>query len=181
MTEREIIRGCLKGKAKCQQELVNRYAPMLMTVSRRYARDYASAQDILQDAFVKIFRALGKFDEKKGAFGAWMRRIVINTALNALDKSCFKREMHVLDTMEESIQLSPDVYSQMGAEELMKIIGQLPDGYRQVFNLYVIEGYSHQEIADILKINESTSRSQLARARKMLQKQLTPSEKKIRV
>lgn len=176
LKESDIIRGCQKGKRHCQKELVVRYSPMLMTVSRRYAPDDNSAQDILQEAFIKIFRHIHKY-KPTGSFTAWMRRIVVNTALQTFDKSCFRQEITGLDVVMGRACTSPDAYADLGAEELMGLIAQLPDGFRQVFNLYVLEGFNHREIGELLNITESTSRSQLTRARSYLRKMLTRQEK----
>ncbi len=175
MDEKTIIVGCKKGIAKYQKALVLKYSGMLMTVARRYSYDKSYAKDILQEAFVKIFKSLDRYEEQ-GAFEAWMRRIVIHTALKYFDKSSFKKEHHGLENYELS-QDVPKVFLKFNEEEIMNYINQLPDGYKQVFNLFVIEGYSHKEIGEILNIGESTSRSQLARARKILQNQLISAKK----
>ena len=129
------------------------------------------AEDILQDAFIKIFSNLGKY-EGKGSFEGWMRRIVVNTALKNYHKSSYQKEKIGLEDYQEGA-LNPEVLSSLHEEEIMNVIAKLPDGYRIVFNLYVIEGFSHKEIAAQLKIQESTSRSQLVKARKMLQSKIT--------
>jgi len=125
------------------------------------------AEDILQDAFIKVFDNIGRF-EFKGSFEGWIRRIVINTALKNYSKKSFKQEQIGLENQPE-LPLDPEIYSNLEEEELLRLINRLPDGYRLVFNLYAVEGYSHKEIADLLGIQESTSRSQLVKARKMLQ------------
>lgn len=176
MTETEIIIGCQKGKALYQKELVERYSPMLMTVCRRYARDQESAKDVLQESMIKIFRHIHKY-KPTGSFKAWMRRICINTALQSFDKLCFKREISGLDELIVQPSAMPDVYSYLGAEELMLIIDQLPEGFKQVFNLSVIEGLNHREIGQLLNITESTSRSQLVRARNYLKKMLVKRDR----
>jgi RNA polymerase sigma factor (sigma-70 family) len=175
MTESEIIRGCQRGKAKYQKELVLRYSPQLMTVARRYCRDDHAARDVLQEAFIKVFRAIDRY-EPMGTFPAWLRRIVINAALQTKDKASYQREQTNLDTVAHPL-VAPNVLSQMGAEELIALIQQLPDGFRDVFNLYVLEGYSHDEIADMLGIAPGTSRSQLVRARQKLQAMILQREK----
>ncbi|PSR11761.1 MAG: RNA polymerase subunit sigma-24 [Bacteroidetes bacterium] len=175
MTESEIIRGCQRGKAKYQKELVLRYSPQLMTVARRYCRDDHAARDVLQEAFIKVFRAIDRY-EPTGAFPAWLRRIVINAALQTKDKASYQREQTNLDAVAHPL-VAPNVLSQMGAEELIALIQQLPDGFRDVFNLYVLEGYSHDEIADMLGIAPGTSRSQLVRARQKLQAMILQREK----
>jgi len=135
------------------------------------------AEDILQDAFVRIFNHLNQF-EGKGSLEGWMRRVVVNTALKYVDRKPFSRELlgSVEPPEEESVTL-PEVFHQLQEEELLQLISQLPDGYRIVFNMYAIEGYSHAEIAELLGIQESTSRSQLVKARKMLQAQVTGVQK----
>jgi len=125
------------------------------------------AEDILQDAFIKVFDNIGRF-EFKGSFEGWIRRIVINTALKNYSKKSFKQEQIGLENQPE-LPLDPEIYSNLEEEELLRLINRLPDGYRLVFNLYAVEGYSHKEIAELLGIQESTSRSQLVKARKMLQ------------
>ena len=175
LTEQRIIEGCKKLKPEFQKELVLRYSGMLMTTSRRYTKDADSAKDVLQEAFIKILKAIPEYEER-GTFEAWMKRIVINTALKYFNKSCFKNEVYKLDDLEESA-IIPDVYSKLNAEELMATIRELPEGQREVFNLFVIEGYSHREIGVMLDIQESSSRSQLARARTILKKQLSKKEK----
>jgi RNA polymerase sigma factor (sigma-70 family) len=161
-----------------QQELVVRYSARLMTVSRRYCRDLAMAEDNLQDSLINILRHIINYEER-GSFESWMTRIVINTALKSFKKSSFKNE--VMDLEQVPITpIDPEVYSKMGAEELMALINKLPHGFREVFNLYSIEGYSHKEITALLGITESTSRSQLTRARALLRSQLVAKESKSR-
>ncbi len=179
MTEADIIKGCQEGLAVYQKELVVRYSPMLMTVSRRYSRDDESAKDILQDSFIKIFKHIHKYREM-GSFKAWLRRIVVNTALQSFDKLSFKREIPGLDDIIEPASNMPDVYAYLGAEELIGLIQLLPEGFKQVFNMYVIDGMTHREISQVLGITESTSRSQLLRARNYL-KNLLKQQEKIRV
>jgi RNA polymerase sigma-70 factor (ECF subfamily) len=175
MTESEIIRGCQREKAKCQKELVLRYSPMLMTVARRYCRDDHAARDVLQEAFIKVFRAIGKYNQT-GSFSAWLRRIVINIALQARDKASYQREQTNIDDVSHPM-VSPSIISRLGAEELIRLVQKLPQNFRTVFNLYALEGYSHDEIADMLGIAPGTSRSQLTRARQKLQTMILEQEK----
>ncbi len=175
LTEQNIIEGCKKQHPEFQKELVLRYSGLLMTVSRRYSHDAESAKDVLQEALIKIIRSIPKYREQ-GSFEAWMKRITINTALKYFDKSSFRNEVFVLEDLNDE-NVVPDIYSQLGAEELMDLIDNLPDGFREVFNLFAIEGYSHKEIGALLEITESTSRSQLTRARSLLKKQLSIREK----
>jgi len=148
-----------------------------MAVSRRYARDAESAKDILQEALIKIIKAIPNYKEQ-GNFEAWIKRIVINTALRFFDKGSFRNELYMIDDVPEK-SIDPDVYSNMAADELVSIIDQLPTAYRTIFNLHAIEGYSHKEISVMIGIEESTSRSQLTRARGMLRKYLSKQRSKI--
>ncbi len=175
MSVQEIIKGCINNEAKYQRLLVCNYSPMLLTVSRRYTPVNADAEDVLQDAFIKIFGAIRQFDVDKGSLEGWMRKIVINTALKRLNKKCFTHERSVEQF--DDIQLHPSVYSHLQAEDVMKLINTLPDGYRQVFNLSVVEGYSHKEIGSMLEIGESTSRSNLSKAKKLLRTKLSNQKK----
>lgn len=152
-----------------------RYSGKMLAVCLRYTRHRMEAEDILQDAFIKVFDNISKF-EFKGSFEGWIRRIVINTALKNYSKKSFKQEQIGLENQPE-LPLEPEIYSNLQEEELLRLINQLPDGYRVVFNLYAVEGYSHKEIADLLGIQESTSRSQLVKARKMLQGMIVELQK----
>jgi RNA polymerase sigma factor (sigma-70 family) len=169
-TEKDLIQACLCGERQAQMEIFNLYAPKMMVVCLRYARHRLEAEDILQDAFVKVFTHMGEF-EFNGSFEGWVRRIIINTAIkNNQRKSVQYEELGLDNILEDSTD--PDVFSTLSEEELINIIEALPDGYRLVFNLYAIEGFNHKEIANILNIEEGTSRSQLYKARKMLQEKV---------
>ena len=139
----------------------------MMTLCRRYSRHQLEAEDILQEAFIKVFDNIGQFSFK-GSFEGWIRRIVINTAIKNYRKSSYQKEQIGYEDYEEK-SIDPEVYDILNEEELLKLIEQLPNGYKMVFNLYAIEGYSHKEIGEMLNIGESTSRSQLLKARKALQ------------
>jgi RNA polymerase sigma-70 factor (ECF subfamily) len=174
MTERELIRGCQKGKAKYQRALVLRYSPMLMTVARRYTRDEPAAQDVLQEAYIKVFGAIGDY-RPTGSFEAWLRRIVINKALESTKPMRHTHEAAGLEGVAES-SVAPEALARLKAEDLIALIRQLPERFQQVFNLYAIEGYSHDEIAQMLHISPGTSRSQLTRARQKLQQLICERE-----
>ena len=174
-TSQEIIRGCKKQEPRFQKALVVQYSGLLMAVSRRYTKDQSSSKDILQEALIQIIKSITNYKEQ-GTFEAWMKRIVINTAIKYFSKNSFKNELYTIeDQVENSVE--PGAYSNMAAAELMEIINQLPDSYRTIFNLHAIEGYSHKEIGEMLNITESTSRSQLTRARASLKKILITKEK----
>ena len=148
---------------------------MLHMVCMRYARDEAMAKDVLQETFIRIFRSINKY-QPTGSFEAWMRQIAVRRSLQWLEKSCFKHEMHPLE-MPDKKGGEPSVYLKYDLENIQSYVEGLPTGFRTVFKLSILEGYSHIEIADILDISESTSRSQLARARKMLREKLIHQKK----
>lgn len=173
--EYELIRGCISQDARCQRMLFDKYAGKMMSVCLRYANDTMEAEDMIQDAFIKVFQYIGQF-KFEGAFEGWIRRIVVNTAIRHLEK----KKLHFKD-IDDNSQHAPKIeaqaYQHLGEDDLMKLINRLPDGYRLVFNLNVIEGYSHEEIAEMLNIQAGTSRSQLVKARKMLQQQIVQLQK----
>lgn len=175
VTERELIQGCMREDRLCQQEVFQRYAGKMFTVCLRYARHKMEAEDLLQDAFIKIFDNIKQF-EFKGSFEGWIRRIVVNTALKNYSRKSFANEQIGLENLPDPA-LEPSIYDHLSEEELLGLIASLPDGYRVVFNLYAIEGYSHKEIAESLNIQESTSRSQLVKARKLLQSLIEETQK----
>jgi RNA polymerase sigma-70 factor (ECF subfamily) len=167
LTEQDLIAGCLQGQRLAQKALFEMYAGKMMAVCRRYTRTDQEAEDVLQDGFVKIFKHLDSFDFA-GSFEGWIRRIFINTALKLISKKSYQNEQSGIDSMPDQSE-DPTVFARLGEKELLNLIDSLPDGYRVVFNMFAIEGYSHKEIADMLHIKESTSRSQLLKARKLLQ------------
>ncbi|MFZ4425680.1 MAG: RNA polymerase sigma factor [Saprospiraceae bacterium] len=176
MTEQELVKGCLSGRQKYQEELFRRYSGKMFGVCLRYARHRMEAEDVLQDAFVKIFEHLPQF-AFKGSLEGWIRRIVVNTAIKTFDRKPFTHEQIGIDPNWDAIAPDTPGDAAMGEKELLRLINRLPDGYRVVFNLFAIEGYGHQEISEMLGIQESTSRSQLVKARKFLQEQLALLEK----
>jgi RNA polymerase sigma-70 factor (ECF subfamily) len=167
LTEEEIIKGCIKKKPESQRLLYDRYAGRMMGLCLRYAKDQQEAQDILQLGFIKIFDYIHQF-KGIGNFEGWMRRVFVSVATRELSKR--KLNFDDLDTVEVDDSFTdPAVISKISEEEIHGLIRKLPDGYRAVFNLHVIEGYSHEEIAGMLSIKQATSRTQLLKARKMLQ------------
>jgi len=175
VSELDLVKGCLRENQHCQAEVFRRYAGKMLTVCLRYARHRMEAEDLLQDAFIKIFDNIGQF-ESKGSLEGWIRRIVVNTALKKYQQKSFKDESIGIAEGYD-LSLEPSIYSDLHEEELLNLIARLPDGYRVVFNLYAIEGYSHHEIAEMLDIEESTSRTQLLKARKMLQQRIMDLQK----
>lgn len=170
MEEHQLIRHCIKGHPPAQKQLYERYQSRLFGLCLRYARSEAEALDFLQEAFIKIFRDLKHF-RGDGPLEAWMCRVTVNTAISKLRRKSWIQEQHY--NWESIPADEPDVDPDgLDAEQLIGLIRQLPEGFRAVFNLYAIEGYSHKEIAQMLDIAESTSRSQYQRARKQLQEQI---------
>jgi RNA polymerase sigma factor (sigma-70 family) len=178
LTDIEIIRGCIKDDALCQKSLFNRYAPTLLGICNRYARNKEDAEDILQDSFIKIFKKISQF-KGEGSFEGWMRRVVVNTALKKYTVSRYTKEFSVEDVKEPKLLINIDVpaFNHLSEKDLLALVNNLPDGYRLIFNLYVIEGYQHDEIADMLGIQAGTSRSQLVKARQLLQKEIIHLQK----
>jgi RNA polymerase sigma factor (sigma-70 family) len=177
LTEDELIRGCIKGEATCQKELFQRFASRMLGVCNRYARNSGDAEDILQDAFIKVFDKIHQF-KFEGSFEGWIRRIMVNTALKKYSLRRYEKEVSGYEVKDrDESGLEPSAYAHLTEKELLDLINNLPDGYRIIFNLYVIEGYQHDEIAEMLGIQSGTSRSQLVKARTMLQKQIIQLQK----
>ncbi len=167
MTEAELIKGCVQKKENCQRMLFERHAGKMMSVCMRYARDEHEAQDILQVGFVKVFDYIHQF-KQEGSLEGWMRRVFVTVALRQISKKNIRfDDVDRIDT--NAVIEDAAVLSKISEDDIHKLILQLPEGYRMVFNLNVIEGYSHEEIAAMLKIQPATSRTQLLKARKMLQ------------
>lgn len=172
-TETQIIAGCAGGDRRFQQMLYNMFSGKMFSVCLRYANEYNSAQDLLQEGFVKVFRNIEKF-RGEGSFEGWVRRIFVNTAIEHYRKQVNMYALHDSEVKYYE-HYETNALETLKHEDILKMIQKLSDGYRTVFNLYIIEGYSHKEIGDMLGISEGTSKSQLARARYLLQKMITES------
>jgi len=174
VTEEEIIAGCQKGKRWAQNELYNRYSKAMLGIAMRYSTNKTEAEDALQEAFIKIYKHIVKFEGKRdGSLTNWIKTIVVNTTLSQNKKN--KKHNYTEDVTELPIKIDSEEYKDDNDDmqtQIFKAINQLPIGYKTVFNLYVVEGYSHQEIAEILSISINTSKSQLSKARKFLKKLL---------
>jgi len=165
-----LISECLAGNQKALAELYHHFAPKMFGVCLRYAKDSTEAEDNLQDGFIKVFANLKTF-RNAGSLEGWIRRIIINVSLEKI------RKQHLMYPVEDvsiydTINFSDDVIAKISADDLMKIIQELPPRYRLVFNLYVMEGMSHQEIAQEMSITQGTSKSNLARAREILKRKV---------
>ena len=168
MTEQAILAGCLHNDAAAQRELYNRYSPRMLSVCYRFAQSREDAEDMLQEGFIKVFTQIHTF-QNKGSFEGWIRKIMVHTCINFLKK--YKKfsdnvELAYAGLVEVKEETIPSI---MQAKQVVECIRLLPVGYRTVLNLYAIEGYNHKEIAELLEIEESTSRSQYTRAKSMLE------------
>lgn len=161
----------MRGSAQCQRDLYERFAGKMYAVCLRYARTREDAADILQEGFVKVFTKLDQF-QFQGSFEGWIRRVIVNTALRTYQKQRYDYEQSGYERLPD-MPVDPDAVSLLSEAELMGLVQRLPDGYRAVFNLVAIEGYSHAEAASMLGIQESTSRSQLTKARRHLEEEVS--------
>jgi len=171
----DLIERCTRNDRLAQKQLYEAYAPMLMGVCYRYTKSSAEASDVLQEGFVKIFKSLHTW-KQQGPLIAWMRSVMVRTSLNWL-RQHRKLNMHSAIVPNDAISVDPADdeaigYERLEAAEILAVVRTLPAGYQTIFNLHGIEGYSHVEIASILDISESTSRTQYMRARRMLQQKL---------
>jgi len=169
-TEKELVSLCLKGDRISCKDLFDLYSRKMMALCYRFARDKSEAEDILQEGFIRIFNKLDLYSGE-GSLEAWMRRVMINTALKYKQKNITKHSHSEIDKL-HVYDPNPTIIDELSKDEILNLVQKLPTGYKTVFNLYVIEGYSHKEIADQLGIGESTSRSQLVKARALLREQL---------
>ncbi len=171
LTDRDFIERCLKNDPKAQEQLYKHFSPKMFGVCLRFAKNQTEAEDILQEGFIKIYTCLKDY-RNEGSFEGWLRKTFVNTAINFYRKNLKNnldiniQEVEIANTNELS------AIDKLSIEELLNIIRELPDGYRIVFNLNVIEGYTHKEIGEMLDISENTSKSQLSRAKQALQKKL---------
>ena len=176
MNVEDIIKGCQQYDKKAQFELVKRFSKRLKSACKLYVNDEASANDVLQESFIIIFTKIESFNNQ-GSFEGWMRKITVRCAFAWL------RKRKLIDRTDQALNrpfiLAPKAYQQLGTSDILSIIKTLPEMYRLVFSLNVIEGYNHKEISELLKIKEATSRSHLLRARKILQKKLLLNDLKI--
>jgi RNA polymerase sigma factor (sigma-70 family) len=167
ITESDLIVGCLDGNRRMQEELYKRYSPKMYAVCLRYAGVAEEAQDVLQEGFIKVFKKMDSY-RGDGSFEGWMRRVFVNTAIEH-----FRRKRYMMPVTEKEENSIEGKYvsalDELGAKDIMALVQDLSPGYRTVFNMYVVEGYTHKEIAEMLGISEGTSKSQLSRAKVILQ------------
>jgi RNA polymerase sigma factor (sigma-70 family) len=171
----ELIEACIKGDREAQRNLYDIFSKKMYMVCLRYTKSTEEAEDVLQEAFVKIFNNLkGYRGDSRLAY--WMKRIVVNTALNSRRKKLYMYPMVDIDDVNYTVETKKPI-PEFSLDELLKMIHELPTGCQTVFNLFVIEGYSHTEISEMLEISIGTSKSQFARARKLLQEKIAEEEK----
>ena len=168
LNEEELINRCLKKDRHAQEFLFNHHYWDMYLIAMRYLSDHHNAEDVIIQSFAKVFNKLNRFNyQGQGSLGRWIRTILINESIRLLQKKSlieFNEDMQQLDTH----NTDADSLQQMQASDIMRVIEQLPTGYRTVFNLYIVEGYAHKEIAKMLNISENTSKSQLMKARHQL-------------
>ncbi len=178
--EEQIIEGCIAGDRKAQKLLYDRYSPTMLGICLRYSKSLDEAEDIMQDAFIKVFKYIESF-RKQGSFEGWIKRIMVNTALNYYHKNQKNLHKNIEDINENKIldtDDSPPTKLPFTQMEMLDAIRSLPEGYGVIFNLYVFEKYKHREIAEMLDISVNTSKSQLSKARNYLQKVLAKMAEK---
>ena len=171
MSDSELVSECLKGKSSAQRTLFQLHSGKMFAVCLRYMGNTMEAEEVLQESFIKVFEKLNQW-KGNGPLGGWIRTIVVNTALTRIkNNKKFKLDKNI----DEAVMLSDDREDQleaMQAEDLMKLIAQMPEGYKAVFNLFAVEGYGHKEIAELLGVSESTSKTQFLKAKNWLVKRL---------
>jgi RNA polymerase sigma factor (sigma-70 family) len=170
----DLLEGCKAGDRKMQEMLYKQTASKMLAVCMRYAKDRMEAEDVLQMGYVKIFQKVKDY-RGDGSFEGWIRRIMVNTAIESYRKNLRSLSIVPIEDAYEQPSAGFD-FSSLGMQDLMKVIQKLADGYRMVFNMYIIEGYSHKEIAETLGISEGASKSQLSRARAILQQEIIKME-----
>ena len=176
-TEDELINGCRKGQRVYQYDLYQQYSKRMMSVCLRYSKSTQEAEDTLQEGFVKVFQHIQEF-KKQSQLDTWITRIMVNTALNMNRKKLYLFPM--VDVTETTLTEQSDNLGSLAFEQLVNMIQSLPHGCQLIFNMYAVEGYTHQEIADLLGITEGTSKSQYARARELLRKQLLQESNRLK-
>ena len=175
MNELELISLCKKKDRNAFNHLFNQYNRLLMGISIRYCNDVAEAEDVLQESFIKIFHQIQTY-QSKGSFEGWLKRIVVNTAINHFKSKKVRIDGGGNSEDFDAIDNAFDIENEMHGNELLEIINQIPEGYKVIFNMNVIEGYTHKEIAKELNISEGTSKSQLSKAKSLLRKILVENK-----
>ncbi|MGQ0828833.1 MAG: RNA polymerase sigma factor [Bacteroidota bacterium] len=172
MTDEQIVKGCIEKNAIAQKHLYDKFSRKMMGICLRYCESTEEAEDVVQNGFIRVFGNIEAY-KGTGSLEGWVRKIMVNTALTNIRKNKKLKQNIELDSVEFMLPSEGHVYEDFAAKDLLKIIQTLPAGFRTVFNLYAIEGYSHKEISEMLDISEGTSKSQYFRAKAYLQKVIT--------
>lgn len=167
-----LVQQILSGNQESEWDLYKQHERYWFRVCLRYGASRSEAQDILQEGLIAVYSSLPQFDAERGTFKSWSNRVIINAALRFLKKNKWQQSFEDLEEANEEIEISEDALDKIAAKELTELVQKLPVGYRLVFNLYAVEGYKHQEIAEQLGISVGTSKSQLSKAKKALRQQL---------
>ena len=171
---------CLKGKRNAQKQLYEKYKVQAFSVCLRYANSKFEAEDFLQEGFIKLFKQLHKYDSTIAPLGAWMKTMFVRVCLDQIRKKRRQPYVKELTDYERELSTNFSVVDELNRKDLLELIQLLPEGYRNVFNLFVIDGYKHKEIAELLNISENTSKSQLFRAKKQLQLSILDQKEKLK-
>ena len=174
-TDEALVNGCLENDRRFQEYLYNRYASKMYGICLNYCSDTAAAKDVLQEGFIKVFKKIGSY-QFEGKLEVWIRRIITNTAIDYYRKSSRLNKYLEDKTLEDRYEAKESILSQLGTQDILNNLKKLPEGARIIFNLYVIEGFTHKEISEKLQISEGTSKSQYSRARALLKSLLIELE-----
>lgn len=170
---REILLNCERKDSRAQRQLYDLYKVELLQVCRRYAPDESTAKDMFQEGFIRIFKDIHQFNPEKGKFRSWIRKVMVNSALQHIRASKkWKGYLELNGTVTEDLTYCDDALEKLSAEEIHLLIEKMPDGYKLVFNLYILEGFSHKEIAEMMGSSTGTSKSQLFKAKQWLRERL---------
>lgn len=167
--EKQLIKKAVNGNQLAQRAIYERFSPKMLSVCRQYIKDIHFAEDVMVNGFVKVFKNLNAF-ENRGSFEGWIRKIMVRESITHLRKSQFV--VYDDEAIDSNAQVNEAVFESFNTEHIQQLIDKLPEGYKMVFILYAVEGYKHIEIAEMLNISEGTSKSQLSKARKLLQRKL---------
>lgn len=177
MTEEQLVKGCLRGEAHAQKALFELYSGRMMSLCRRYASSTEEAEDIFQEGFIKVYEKLNQFNGT-GSLGGWIRMVIVNTALIHIRRNKHQQNEDPIDEARSLDSGEMDALSKMSLDELERLIDSMPTGYKTVFNLFAVEGFAHKEIADMLGISESTSKTQFLKAKVYLKRLINEKELK---
>jgi RNA polymerase sigma-70 factor (ECF subfamily) len=180
LSDNDLIRGCMENNRKSQEMLYRRYVKVMYNLCLIYESDRDNAKDILQEAFIKIFRNIDSFD-RKGSLKGWMKKIITNTAIDHYRKNSNEAQFIPIENIVDPISNEESVASILNTKDIISQVNRLPNGARMIFQLHAIEGYSHKEIADLLNISEGTSKSQINRAKQLLQQWIGGNNMKYKI